>query len=257
MFLKIGLCGSILIGDMDILYLFIDETGDTNFSPTGSKFWLLTCASTLKPLEKQSEFSALKYKLLGDGLDQECFHASEDRQIVRDAVFALVKNSAHIEIDSVVVQKNKTNFTLYEDLSLKKKASGGTIFKTNKVEEKLHKQVSETLLKYIIYRYVNIKKIEIEKVIVVFDAMFTTPKQEYVKKHLKTYFKEKTGKVPYIYFHQVKADINCQIADYCGWAIGIKWERNELRPYNLINDKIKSEFDIFQAGDATYYQYKK
>ncbi len=56
-----------------------------------------------------------------------------------------------------------------------------------------------------------------------------------------------------IYFHQAKADINCQLADYCGWAVAIKWERNEMRSFGLIKDKVKSEYEIFKVGDKIYY----
>jgi hypothetical protein len=44
-----------------------------------------------------------------------------------------------------------------------------------------------------------------------------------------------------------------QVADYCGWAIQRKWERQDLRSYTLIKDKLKTEYDLFHAGTTVYY----
>jgi len=44
-----------------------------------------------------------------------------------------------------------------------------------------------------------------------------------------------------------------QVADYCNWAIGIKWERGEMRSHILIQPAIHSEFDIFWRGTRLYY----
>lgn len=44
-----------------------------------------------------------------------------------------------------------------------------------------------------------------------------------------------------------------QVADYCAWAIRRKWERNDARSYALIEHRIESEFDVFRGGSTTYY----
>ena len=81
----------------------------------------------------------------------------------------------------------------------------------------------------------------------------TKRKREFVTKSVKTYVKDRFNLVPYMYFHQSKSDINCQIADYCCWAMKKKWKDNELRPYEEIKDKVESEFNIFSRGQTTYY----
>ena len=50
-----------------------------------------------------------------------------------------------------------------------------------------------------------------------------------------------------------KSHLYLQAADYCNWAIYVKWEREELRPYQMIQGKVRSEFDIFADGDTRYY----
>jgi len=239
------------------LFIFIDESGNFDFSPTGTKYYILTCVSTLSPLSERLSFLNLRYGLLADGFDRALFHACEDEQIVRNKIFDLINKLNDFEIDCVITQKNKTNFSLYRSIDIIPKPKGGFIFKDKKVEEKLYKQISETLLQYVIRRYISYrKKIQIEKVVIVFGAIFNHNKQEFIKKHLKSYFKDKFEKVPYIYFHPAAADTNCQIADYCGWAIFRKWEVNDLRSYKLIEDKIRSEFPIFARGDTEYYAFK-
>lgn len=233
-----------------VLFIFIDESGNFDFSQKGTKYFVLTSISTFIPLEKRISFLSLRYSLLKEGFDLEFFHATEDKQFVRDKVFNLISYLSDFEIDSIVVQKNKTNHMLYLEIEPSQKKGDLDL---KKVEEKFYKQISETLLQYIIRRYFQIKKTNIEKVVIVFGAVFNKRKHEYITKYLKQYLKRNFNKVPYIYFHRSNSDVNCQIADYCGWAIYVKWERNEKRPYNLISDKIKSEFDIFKEGETIYY----
>jgi len=239
------------------LYIFLDESGNFDFSSIGTKYFILTCISGTNPIKDRGIFLNLKYDILGEGEKQEYFHATEDKQFVRDKVFNLIKKFKDFEIDSIVAQKNKTNWALYEEPLFNKKISKKNFIKTKRVEEKFYEQISLTLLQYVVRRYIAFKRIKPEKIIIIFDAVFNSKKQDFVIKNLKKYFKQRFEIVPYINFHQVKADINCQLADYCGWALFRKWESDDIRSYNLIKEKISSEFPIFEKGETTYYQYKK
>jgi hypothetical protein len=118
--------------NQNTLYIFIDESGNFDFSPMGTKYFALTCISTLNPLENRINLLDLKYKLLRAGVDQEFFRASEDKQPVRDEVFHLIEELDDFEIDSVIAQKNKTNFSLYEDIDVRPKPVGGFFLKQEK-----------------------------------------------------------------------------------------------------------------------------
>ena len=74
----------------------------------------------------------------------------------------------------------------------------------------------------------------------------------YIKQAIKSKLKE-TGKHYHLYFHQTKADMNAQIADYISWSIFVMCERSEKRPYNLIRAKVRSCFNIFKKGKIGYY----
>jgi len=231
--------------DDETLYIFIDESGNLDFTLKGTKYWSLTSISTKKPLSERVNLHKLRYRVLEKGINLECFHATEDLQEVRDLAFQILCKLDDFEIDNVLVQKNKANPTLY--LHKDAKTNG----KIKKCEEKIYKLASQTLLQYIFIRYMRFKNIG--KIIVILGSLFTNNKREFILKSLKQYLKPRFLKPFYIHFHKTEADINCQIADYCGWSIYVKNERDENRPYKMINDKIKSEFDIFKKGQKTYY----
>jgi len=175
-----------------------------------------------------------------EGQDDYFFHATEDRQETRDWFFTALKN-LDFDVDTIIAQKNKTNPSLYTHLEL----SGGK-FKTIRSEERFYDKVSQMLLQYIFRRYEE--KDGIEKIVVVLGSIFTGKKRGYVLKSLKQYLKQSFKKPFYVYFHPTASDINCQIADYCGWAAYVRAERGEERPWAEIKDKVKSCFDVFRTG---------
>lgn len=238
--------------DKKTLYIFIDESGNFDFSPSGTKFFVLTSVTTTRPLNERLSLLNLKYDLLKKGFNQECFHATEDKQEVRDLVYQEVGKLDDIEVDAIVAQKNKANPSLYIDYDHAKRMRG--VFKMVRSEEKFYHRISQTLLQYIFQRHDND---EIEKIIVVLGALFPNNKHGYVLKSLKQYLKTKFKKPFYVYFHKTEADINCQLADYCGWAVYVNAERAEGRPLATLKGRLKSVFSIFDRGTTEYYQYKK
>jgi len=228
---------------MKSLFIFIDESGNFDFSPKGTKYFILSAVSTLNPLGKE-RLEEIKYDLMKNGTNLEYFHATEDRQVVRNQVYDFIENLENIEIDSVIVQKNKTNPSLYISEKKKKSKKGAMLYTIA-----LH-----TLLQYIFCRYGNSAKVD--RVVIVLSSIFDVSKRELIKKTIKIYLKRIFSNPFYLYFHQNRSDKNTQIADYCCWAIYKKWTDEEIRPYNAVNkgNKIKSEFDIFKTGKTIYYK---
>jgi len=70
----------------------LDEGGNLDFSDNGTNYFVLTSISKERPFEAYKEMLELKYDLIESGLDIEYFHASEDRQSVRDRVFGIIRN---------------------------------------------------------------------------------------------------------------------------------------------------------------------
>jgi len=116
--------------------------------------------------------------------------------------------------------------------------------------DRLYEIVGRTLLKYIFRRPIYQRA---KRIVIVLSSIFNAPRHKAIEKMLRGYLKQHTSAQFFIYFHATKADLNCQIADYCGWAIAIKWERKEMRSYELIQEHVRSEFDIFELGTTKYY----
>lgn len=241
------------------LYIFIDESGNFDFTPNGTKYFVMTAVSTMTPLESRvdllNQLHKLKYQNWSNGVSDYYFHATEDKQDVRDTVFSAIRELNDIEIDTIFAQKNKTHPSLYTQLDLTKKDTDGSLGKPIRSEERFYDKISQILLQYIFKRCDA--RGSVDQIVVVLGSIFTNKKRDYVLKSLKQYLKSNFDKPFYIYFHPTSSDINCQIADYCGWAIYVRLDRGEDRPWKEIKLKVKSHFDVFERGDTEYYEYKK
>jgi hypothetical protein len=228
---------------MKTLYLFIDESGNLDFSPSGTKYYLLNVLSTTHPFGIGSPLLKLRYELLPNYAcgpqmeDGGSFHASEDIQTVRNQVFSILTNTNHdLRIDSVIAQKNKTHPTL------------------QKQEVEFYRTLGETALRYALSR---VEWHGYDHVVMVFSSVFDRKKRGILKQAFKSLIKRHAG-VPFaLYFHDSKFDLCNQAVDYFGWAVYRKWEIGDARSYELVKSLVQSEFQIFEKGKTEYYPYKK
>jgi hypothetical protein len=216
------------------LYVFLDEAGDFNFSLTGTRFFTLTTITNIRPFSWDAPLISLKYDLIEVGLDIEYFHAAEDRQAVRDQVFTIIANNlTNLRINSLMVEKRKTGPAL-------------------QILEKFYPRMIGYLLRYVL----NPKNLrDFAEVIVITDSIPFSRKREAIEKAVKQTLSRMlpTGTKYRILHHASKSCAGLQVADYCNWAIFRKWERGDLRSYDLIRSGIQSEFDIFKSGHRYYY----
>ncbi|KMP11763.1 hypothetical protein UR09_02450 [Candidatus Nitromaritima sp. SCGC AAA799-A02] len=220
------------------LYIFLDEGGNLDFSPKGTKYFTMTSVAMVRPFEMADPLDELKYDLIELGLDIEYFHASEDRQYVRNRVFPIIQpHLKNIQIDSLVVEKRKAGPALRRD-------------------SQFYPRMLGYLLKYPLERtLLNKFRVEdVDELIIVTDALPIKKKRKIIEKSIKVYLKSMLPSVRYrIMHHSSKSSMELQIADYCNWAIYRKWERGDSRAYTLIKGGIRSEFDIFAGGRTFYY----
>lgn len=217
-----------------ILYIFLDEGGNLDFSPTGTKYFTLTALSKERPFEAYKHLNELKYNLIELGVELEYFRASEDRQAVRNSVFSVIESHLNeTRIDSLIVEKIKTVPSLQG-------------------EEKFYPEMIGHLLPYVVKGYdLNL----FDKIVVFTDSIPIQRKRKAVEKSIKKVLAHKlpAGVTYYIFHHASKSNYDLQIVDYCNWAIYRKWENRDLRSYEIIKRAIHSEFDIFSGGDRHYY----
>ncbi len=230
------------------LYLFLDESGNFDFTTKGTKYFILTALATFDPLTKREDLIKLRYQLLSDGIDQEYFHATEDLQRTRDQVYNIISHiGSGAEVHAVIAQKNKTHPSMYKEAYMK-----GSRHITRVTGSALYQKMSETLLKYVFKGKGN----HVDKIVVVVGSLFVGERKKAMTRTLKQYLKANFPDVPFeMYSHSACADLNCQLADYCCWAISVLRERGEKRPYSIVQPMIKSEFEIFGLGTTEYYPH--
>lgn len=217
------------------LYVFLDESGDFNFTASGSRFFLLTSVTKERPFMAFRDLHDLRYDFLERGVEvDEYFHATEDKQVVRDGVFDIIqRHLPGIRIDSLIVEKRKTGPAL-------------------RATERFYPEMLGYLLRFVL-RQQNLKQYD---EVLVFPASLHTGKQmRAVQKAVKSTLSLMLPKgLKYrLIYQSAKSNFDLQIADYCTWAIFKKWANNELRPYKIIAPAVSSEFDIFQRGTTLYY----
>jgi hypothetical protein len=220
---------------MNTLYIFIDESGNMDFSPKGTKNFVLAAIATTSPLQSSNYLQHLKYQLLTKSQENsnslQFFHASEDRQWIRDKVFEQINNCKDfIQAYYLFATKNKTHPSLQNKISFYSLLGGA-------------------LVKYLLKVW---QDSQYEKIIIILDKVLKGKEQQAFLKAVKP--KLKKVKKPYsIYFHNTSSDFNGQIADYLAWAKFVSLERNENRPLESIKNIPKNNFDIFGSGTTEYY----
>lgn len=55
-------------------FVFIDESGNFDFSSNGTNHFVMTCVAALSPLDSAASLDGLKYQLLAEGIDVSSFH---------------------------------------------------------------------------------------------------------------------------------------------------------------------------------------
>lgn len=217
------------------LYVFIDESGNYDFSRTGTKYWVATSLLITDMTQALVPLCDLKHHIIDLGTDIEKFHASEDRQAVRDMVFPIIGGLQNVRVDSVVVEKRKTAPSI-------------------RPLPRFYPMMIESLLKYPFdARGIDVSRFR--KVFIFMDrASARASEREALKKAVKAYLAKHLRGVPYVICMHDSASHHClQIVDYLCWAIYVKWERGEVRPYQTIRHLVQSEFPIFDHGYMDWY----
>ena len=76
------------------LYMYLDESGNLDFKPSGTPFFVMTCAVTGRPFELCDALREYRYDLWESGLDVGKFHACEDGKQVRQGVSRILSEMA-------------------------------------------------------------------------------------------------------------------------------------------------------------------
>lgn len=212
------------------LYVFLDESGNLDFSRGGTQHYVLAAVTSVNPLVSSQDLQRLKYEQLENGIDTEYFHASEDKQTTRNKVIAQLQTMANtVAVHYIYAKKPKAYPALQNSA-------------------RFYGKLGTTLCRFIVEHRTN----GYDKVVIVFDKALPNKERKSFLGEIKPELK-KLGKPYEIYFHRTLSDFNGQIADYFAWSKYVSLERNEQRPIQVLSNITMTEFDLFARGIKEWY----
>lgn len=214
------------------LFVYLDESGNFDFSPTGTHWYYITALSTFDPAFGLAIWHGTKTAAVQAGIDLEELHATEDKQWVRDRVFALLGPAGGVlRVDGIAVDKAKTNPSL-------------------RPPHVFYRRMTEYLLDYVVRGRVG----TFDRMFVFLDTIPVAKKRQDVIGGLKVAIARQLPTTPYVVVERdSRGEHLLQLADYCGWALYVARERAEMRPRASIHSLIRSDFDVFGTGAVRYY----
>ncbi|HYE33625.1 MAG TPA: DUF3800 domain-containing protein [Methylomirabilota bacterium] len=214
-------------------YFFLDESGNLDFSPKGTRHFSLVCLSKVRPFEAYKDLVELKYDLAEEGTELEYFHAAEDRQLVRNRVFGIIaKHLEGVRLDALVVDKSK-------------------VAPASWPVERFYPNMVGRLLRRVIRATNPSGNTEI---LIYTDSVPVERKRNAIEKGIKEVLAETLpiGVRYRIMHHASKSNLDLQIADYCNWAVFRAVERGDHRALAAIRRAFCTEEKMFGAEGETY-----
>lgn len=219
---------------MGRVYLFVDESGDLSFKRTTKRgptryFILTTVTTTDESIGVQ--LSNLRRQLAwNEAVDLPgYFHVTDDQQIVRDRVFAVLSQH-HFQIHSTIYAKRHAFQHIRDD------------------DLYFYKLAWYLHLKHVTPNVVG----EVDELYVVAASMHTKKKRRAFYSAVQSVVRQVSPTTNFKTVYWSASSEPClQVADYCSWAIHRKWERGDSRSYDLIKDKIRSEHAIWGIDEVS------
>lgn len=212
-------------------FLFFDESGDFNFSPQGSHYYFFGALVTRDPARLNIALTRLRYQLLAEGLELERFHCSEDRQQVRNQVFAAIREFGDFHYHTLIIDKRRVNPAQYDPV-------------------RFYPEFARFLLDHIFYR----QEPSDERVVIVTDTIPVKRRSQAVEKAFKTFLRGHFGDRPFTIVHQSSCSHpGLQAVDYCTWAMYRRWQNGDSRSFRLIEEFVRTEKNLLLGVTKRYY----
>lgn len=226
------------------LYIFVDESGDMDFSAQGSKHYMFTFLVKQRPFKLHEAIANYRYDLLernfqenGRRLDIEAFHASDDNVHIKNNLFSIISKFSpqDVKVYSYILEKPK--------VMPEKRKERGDFYMSN--------------LRYAIECLLD--KLSLKTNIIIITDKLPLAKDKKTKvKALKTGIKDYLNRhalsCQYDIFHHCSASsANLQIVDYISWAIFRKYERSDDSYYQKISQYLIDEEVMTKDRKENHY----
>lgn len=193
------------------LFVYVDESGNFDFSPSGTKHFVMSAFMTTDPVLSSNRIARLKYFLMSQGVSIPNFHASEDSQRVRNQVTDQISKIRNVSAYTLWLKKDK--------LPMEYQSTAG-------IYELMGFELARLAASEVTIR-------SADAVVLVFDKTLIFREEQAFLSKSKAIFAQLSHPF-HIYFHNVSKDFNGQIADYVAWANYVKLERDEQRPLDAL-----------------------
>lgn len=213
------------------LYVFVDESGNLDFSAKGTNYFIVSAMITSDPLAVATHMSRLKYELLAEGLSEVSFHAAENAQAVRNRVYEVINGP---------LAGVARTYTMYIDKHLAAPAIQNPV--------KIMAIFGKAIARWLEYRL----EPTAGPIILAFDSVLTRKQQGAFKSEVKPVLKV-MGRGFNLTFQPVKEEPCGQVADYVAWAWSRRLERGDTRPLKQFESLPQSEINLFRRGRQRYY----
>jgi hypothetical protein len=199
------------------VFVFIDESGNFDFSERGTRHFVMAALITSAPRSSGATLQQLRYQLLIDGVDLAHFHATQDKQLIRNRVFAELAELSSVTCIALWVEKR-------------------TLPKNARSKVSLYGLMARDLAKRL---RLELKPKGFTQVVLIFDKVLLGSELNAFNAQIKPVL----GALDMdyrIYFHGVNFDYNGQIADYLAWANYVALEKGELRPIQTLPQNLRA-----------------
>lgn len=218
---------------MSELYLFADEAGCFTFNRNQnvSRYFIL-CTVTTTNMNVGDALYRLRHKLVWEGKEiGDFFHCTVQTQEIRDRVFdCILEHDFHIQ--ATICEKAKAQPQVRTDKARFYKYPWFYHF-THGIAPHVPKQ-AELL--------VTTASLGTRKERLTFTSSLSDVMNQTVRDAKWA-----------VDFRPSQTDPCLQVADYCAWAIQRKWERDDRRTYDRLQDRVTYEYDLWRRGTTLYY----
>lgn len=216
-------------------YIFLDESGNLDFNPSGSRYFVMTSVSIVRPFPWAAKLDDLKYDCIEFGQDLEDFHCAEDNWRARKGVFDIIASDlGAIVVDYLVVDKPKTA-PEFQDAS------------------RFYAFMLDYLLDHVV---TGMPCAGASQVVVITDTIPAKKKRKITERKIRRSFLAKAppGRQFSILHHDSRSHYGLQVADYCSWALYRKLHRGDSTYFDRIEPAVRTRLEIFRSVQSRYYQ---
>jgi len=229
----------------EIVYIFVDEAGDMDFSPKGSRHYMFSFLVKRRPFRLHEVIATYRYELLERNLDPavdkqidiEAFHAHKDNRHIKEQLFSLIErfDPEQVKTYSYILEKPKV---------LPDKRQEKSIFYIDN-------------LTYAIAKLLDKLQIEQDFIIITDRLPVKQNKNAQIKalkKGIKSYLRTTGKRYRYgIYHHCSASSTNLQIIDYINWAIFRKYEHGDDSYYKRVSKYLLDEEVVTKGRAVNHY----